>query len=222
VNGEIKTQDNKEAESSETTAVPKKQFMSRPKKHSLSFRQQKPSIEDELQKTTESTNQSFQQQQQIPEEQQQQQTNYNYGEPSDLPPEAFYAQYYPQYAHHQIHDLPKASNGAVPRQFKELEIGGTNIVDIKFDDLRADRPQQALIREPEYHGYDDLNPKGVGEIELDGEDQSNEVWNPGKSHRRQHQISYLLWEAREKASELEARRLESSRTKKESRSKYGW
>lgn len=45
---------------------------------------------------------------------------------------------------------------------------------------------------------------------------------PDKNSRRQNHIGSLLWHAQFHSSELEAKRLESKRTRRESRAKYGW
>ncbi len=52
-------------------------------------------------------------------------------------------------------------------------------------------------------------------------DQYNYVI-PTRDARRQHQVSYLVWEAKQKAMELENKRAQSSKNRRETKNKYGW
>lgn len=45
---------------------------------------------------------------------------------------------------------------------------------------------------------------------------------PSRNAKRQHHISELLWTHQMQRDELEAKRIESKKTKREARSKYGW
>jgi len=47
-------------------------------------------------------------------------------------------------------------------------------------------------------------------------------WHPTRNHRRQNHATFLVWDIQRKASELEMKRAESLKTKRETRSKYGW
>ncbi|PRP82246.1 hypothetical protein PROFUN_06258 [Planoprotostelium fungivorum] len=53
-------------------------------------------------------------------------------------------------------------------------------------------------------------------------DEDMERWAPSKNHRRQGHASFLIWDLKNKLPELEAKRAESARNRKEARQKYGW
>lgn len=126
-----------------------------------------------------------------------------------------YSQYYAQYTQQQP-PAPPSYGGAIPksfaRDFKDLSKG--NVVEIRQDDFKQEmrRFQQAnQDTTKEFNMFTEL-VKNKQHIDI----------MPSREGKKQHQVTYLLWEAKQKAAEIEAKRAEGIKNKKESRMRYGW
>jgi hypothetical protein len=50
----------------------------------------------------------------------------------------------------------------------------------------------------------------------------DKFYMPSRDARKQHQVTYLVWEAKQRAQEIENKRAAGNRNRKETKSKYGW
>ena len=103
-----------------------------------------------------------------------------------------------------LSSFPNYSN--IPREFRNLiETPPEKLVSVNASDLHQNIPH---YREP-----------FANEV---AKPPSSSDWQPTRNHRRQNHASFLVWDIHRKAAELEMKRAESLKTKKETRSKYGW
>jgi len=142
-----------------------------------------------------------------------------YPPPEDIPQqyEDYQEPSHPGYEEQQIPPqqhapaaIPIPADPNVARQFKDLYSGRANIVDINVHQSAASANNAPRFHEPLVEPM----PAFSG-------DQYNYVI-PTRDARRQHQVTYLVWEAKQKAMELEGKRATSARNRKETRNKYGW
>jgi len=102
--------------------------------------------------------------------------------------------------------LPPLPPGMDPRQFRDLYNGKANIVDLSISDIRQNWPKYS---EPLMEPMPAMNEDKIDVI-------------PSRDARKQHQITYLMWDAKQKAQELEAKRAIGFKNRKDTKSKYGW
>jgi len=88
----------------------------------------------------------------------------------------------------------------------------SNIVNIDINEERKHFPTHQQYELQPYNIFDDLAAPST----------SGEAYQPNRTAKQKHQLSYLLHEAREKAGELELKKADSLKRKREARSKYGW
>jgi len=102
--------------------------------------------------------------------------------------------------------MPMPADPSMARQFKDFYTGRANIVDIA-PPTRSDAPR---YHEPLVQPMPSF---------------SNDSYNyviPTRDARKQHQVTYLVWEAKQKAAELDTKRSEGAKRRRETKSKYGW
>jgi len=125
-------------------------------------------------------------------------------------------QYY-QYQQQQSYQQQQQS--APPPAFfgrNQREMANANFVEIRQDDFRGSFSQFQLQNRDttnEMNTFSDLMKRPQSE---------NDLVIPSRDSRRQHQVTYLLWEAKQKAAEIESKRATGYRNAKEARAKYGW
>lgn len=126
-----------------------------------------------------------------------------------------YSQYYAQYAAQSQPVAPKPILN-LPKGFSRdmKEMSKANMIEVRQDDFKQEmkRFQQAnQDTTQEFNMFTEL-VKNKQHIDI----------MPSREGKKQHQVTYLLWEAKQKAAEIEAKRAEGIKNKKESRMRYGW